>query len=131
MVPVDVAHSPRVTVNELADTVDDCKYDVSPLNDAVSVRTPRVVGVHEHVASPIEMAAVAQPVIAVPFSRNATVPDVPVAPVTAAVSVYVLAVFGEFGTELKTIEVSPQVVALVVTDGRLVAPESTGVTRMS
>ena len=42
-----------------------------------------------------------------------------------------MTVLGEFGTELMMIEVSPQVVALVVTDGRLVAPESTGVTRIS
>ena len=87
MVPVDVAHSPRVTVNELADTVDDCKYDVSPLNDAVNVRTPSVEGVHEHEAEPLVIALVAQPVMTVPFSRKATVPDVPVAPVTVAVNV--------------------------------------------
>jgi hypothetical protein len=78
---------PDSTVSELADTVVALKKFASPVKDAVSDRAPRVAGVHEHVANPETTGRTEQPLMATPFSINATVPEVPVALLTVATKV--------------------------------------------
>ena len=91
---------------------------------------PAADGVQEHVATELVSATAEQPVITLPPNLNATVPVVP--EVTVAVSEYVLLARGDAGMFPRvTVELAHVAVCVADVLGRLVVPESTGVTRTS
>ena len=132
LVEVVPVHSAYATVVLAATpTVLDEVYDASPENTAVIELLPNVPGVHRHDAVPLDTATAVQFEMSAPAAVNFTVPVVVAGPVTVAVNVYVLPMRGEEGSDPSVMDEVAHVVAVDWTLGRLVAPESTGVTRTS
>jgi hypothetical protein len=73
-------------VATLADEVVDSMYEVSPLNVAVMLWSPIVVGLQEQVATPLRTLVVPHALNVTPSSMNFTVPVVEEGPVTVASS---------------------------------------------
>ena len=88
------------------------------------------MGDHEHEATPLRTLVVPHALSVTPPLMNRTVP-VDVGPVTFAVSVYVPPTLGFVGMVPSAMDDVAHVVAEASADGRLVAPLSTGVTRVS
>ena len=95
------------------------------------LRDPYTAGDHEQVATPLKINFASHEGIVTPFSMNFTVPRLDDGPVTFAVIEYVVLKLGFAGMVPIAIEDVSHVVAAVRADGRLLAPLSTGVTRVS
>ena len=115
----------------MAEAVVDSRYEESPLNVAVMLRDPYTVGDHEQVATPLKINLASHEGIVTPFSMNFTVPILADGPATFAVIEYVLLKLGFVGMVPNAMEDVSHVVAAAGADGRLLAPLSTGVIRVS
>ena len=119
----------NVTVTELADAVVAAANVVSPLYVAVSDAAPIADGVQLHDAAELETATFTQPVMFDPSARKVTVPVA--LEVTAALMVAATLLRGLAGGVNVTVADFLVVPFTVAVAGRLLAPESTALTRKS